>query len=131
MLLEYNYKSGISVGIPVQGHCSGFHNVLRAYENIVHSVRLSGPTNFAPLIQKAVEIVKNTRAVSMLKLENLYFSGMTVSKIDSQPQGCELGALPLSCQGGLSISAILLNILKHYPGVPFIKDARRDFHTYV
>ena len=50
----------------LQGLCSGFQNVLYAYENIARSIQLSGPTNFAPLINKAVEIVKNTRSVSNL-----------------------------------------------------------------
>ena len=48
----------------LQGFCAGFQSVLKAYEGIAQRVRLSGPTNFAPLIRKAIDIVKNTRSVS-------------------------------------------------------------------
>ena len=48
----------------LQGFCAGFQSVFKAYEGIAQRVRLSGPTNFAPLIRKAIDIVKNTRSVS-------------------------------------------------------------------
>ncbi|KAL3892066.1 hypothetical protein ACJMK2_004306 [Sinanodonta woodiana] len=43
---------------PVKGECRGFMEVLEVYEQITPNVQLGGPTNFAPLIDKAVEIVK-------------------------------------------------------------------------
>ncbi|KAK3611172.1 hypothetical protein CHS0354_026580 [Potamilus streckersoni] len=45
---------------PEEGECRGFMEVLEVYEKITPKVRLGGPTNFAPLIDKAVEIVKNS-----------------------------------------------------------------------
>lgn len=38
--------------------CKGFSEVLERYNNIATTVQLSGPTNFAPLLYKAIEIVK-------------------------------------------------------------------------
>ncbi|KAL3891972.1 hypothetical protein ACJMK2_004212 [Sinanodonta woodiana] len=43
-----------------EGECSGFMDVLDAYEKITPKIHLSGPSNFAPLIEKAVEIVKHS-----------------------------------------------------------------------
>ncbi|KAK3611170.1 hypothetical protein CHS0354_026578 [Potamilus streckersoni] len=45
---------------PEEGECRGFMEVLEVYEQITPKVRLGGPTNFAPLIDKAVEIVKHS-----------------------------------------------------------------------
>jgi E3 ubiquitin-protein ligase RGLG len=38
--------------------CTGFEEVLTQYRKVACSVKLSGPTNFAPVIRKAIEIVK-------------------------------------------------------------------------
>lgn len=38
--------------------CHGFQEVLERYNELARSVTLSGPTTFAPVIEKAVEIVK-------------------------------------------------------------------------
>ncbi len=48
----------------LQGYCRGFHEVLQVYTAITPGLRLNGPTNFAPLIYQAIDIVKSTRAVS-------------------------------------------------------------------
>jgi Copine len=37
-------------------------NVLAAYQGIIDSLHLSGPTSFAPAIYKAIEIVRESRA---------------------------------------------------------------------
>ena len=41
--------------------CKGFSEVLQRYEEIAQNVALGGPTDFAPIIDKAVEIVKKLR----------------------------------------------------------------------
>ncbi|XP_071110050.1 uncharacterized protein [Haliotis cracherodii] len=48
------------------GMCYGFKDVLKVYNEITPRVRLSGPTNFAPLIKQSIDIVKSTRAFHIL-----------------------------------------------------------------
>lgn len=45
---------------------SGSSDVLQAYRETVRRVRLSGPTSFAPLIEHAVQLVKDTGRMHML-----------------------------------------------------------------
>lgn len=40
--------------------CSGIEEVLSRYTRVVGSIALSGPTSFAPIIRKAIEIVQAT-----------------------------------------------------------------------
>lgn len=49
-----------------EGYCRGFHDVLDAYNQITPNVKLSGPTNFAPLIYQAIDIVKKTKSYHIL-----------------------------------------------------------------
>ncbi|XP_023930422.1 copine family protein 1-like isoform X1 [Lingula anatina] len=49
-----------------EGYCTGFHDALQAYNQITPNVKLSGPTNFAPLIRRALEIVRQTKAYHIL-----------------------------------------------------------------
>ena len=49
------------------GVCEGFAGVLEAYEAVTPSVKMSGPTGFAPLIRKAMEIVARTNKARVRK----------------------------------------------------------------
>ena len=46
--------------------CKGLDDVLKQYSDVVRRVTLSGPTTFAPLINKAIEIVKEERSFNIL-----------------------------------------------------------------
>jgi len=46
--------------------CKGFEEVLVEYNRVAKSVSLSGPTSFAPLIRKAIDIVKEEKAYHIL-----------------------------------------------------------------
>lgn len=48
------------------GECEDFSEVLDVYDTITPNVKLSGPTNFVPLIQKAIEIVKKKKKYHIL-----------------------------------------------------------------
>lgn len=46
--------------------CKGLNDVLTQYSEVVRRVTLSGPTTFAPLIHKAIEIVEQEKAYTIL-----------------------------------------------------------------
>lgn len=52
--------------IKSEGDCEGFSEVLDLYNEIATTVRLGGPTNFAPLIDKAIEIVQEKKEYHIL-----------------------------------------------------------------
>jgi len=48
--------------------CEGLEDVLKRYEAIVTSITFSGPTNFAPIIRQATELVRRTQEYHILLL---------------------------------------------------------------
>ena len=55
----------ISNCICFQVKCEGFSDVLDVYNEVTPTIKLGGPTNFAPLIEKAIEIVQETNEVNL------------------------------------------------------------------
>lgn len=49
-----------------EGYCCGYKDVLEAYSQIIPHIELSGPTNFAPLIHRAIHIACSTRKFHVL-----------------------------------------------------------------
>ncbi|KAK7476793.1 hypothetical protein BaRGS_00031954 [Batillaria attramentaria] len=52
--------------LTTQGACQGFHGVLQAYNDVTPRVRMAGPTDFAPLIRQAMDIVTQTKSYHIL-----------------------------------------------------------------
>ncbi|EDQ85483.1 uncharacterized protein MONBRDRAFT_38840 [Monosiga brevicollis MX1] len=73
--------------------CEGFGEVLTRYSELVHSVRLSGPTNFAPIIGEAIRIVKQTRGFHILVI---IADGQVISKRQTIDAIVEASNYPLS-----------------------------------
>ena len=55
--------SGLSIIVSFQGDCEGFTEVLDIYNAITPKIRLGGPSNFAPLIEESIKIVKEKKQV--------------------------------------------------------------------
>ncbi|XP_052764720.1 copine family protein 1-like [Mya arenaria] len=52
--------------IKKNGDCDGFMEVLKQYTDVTPTIKLGGPTNFAPIIRQAVDIVKEKRQYHIL-----------------------------------------------------------------
>ncbi|BFZ04371.1 hypothetical protein BsWGS_07410 [Bradybaena similaris] len=58
----FSFKEQAGVEVP----CKGFTDVLDCYGIIANKITLGGPTNFAPVINKAVQIVRNSKRYHIL-----------------------------------------------------------------
>lgn len=57
---------GVFPFYPEERPCNGIEDVLRRYTEITPSVQMLGPTSFAPIIHKAIELVKATKQYHIL-----------------------------------------------------------------
>lgn len=76
-------------------YCNGFEQVLQVYNAITPHVKLSGPTNFAPMIRKAIEIVmqRNRPEYHILVL---IADGQVVNEAETEQALVEASSYPLS-----------------------------------
>lgn len=61
--------SGPGLNLPrngVDSYCSSHHQVLQRYRQITPQLHFSGPTDFAPLIRAAIDIVRRERRYHIL-----------------------------------------------------------------
>lgn len=70
--------------------CKGLDEVLRRYTEITPHVELYGPTSFAPVIYKSLEIVRRTKQYHILIMFSCYFQCVLteIRVADGQGFGC-------------------------------------------
>ncbi|XP_060608538.1 copine family protein 2-like isoform X2 [Ruditapes philippinarum] len=65
-----------------EGNCEGFLDVLETYNKFTPSRTLGGPSNFAPLIEKAINIVQRTKQYHILVI-------VCTGKVDNEEETIE------------------------------------------
>jgi len=73
--------------------CEGFQEVLSRYNEITPNVQLSGPTNFAPLIYEAINIVKTAKDFHLLVI---VADGLVTSEKETANAIVEASKYPLA-----------------------------------
>ena len=79
--------------MPNEQPCAGVQQVLQRYNEIVPLTNLSGPTNFAPLIRKAIDIVRVTKSYHVLLI---IADGQVDNEADTVQAIVEASSYPLS-----------------------------------
>uniref|UniRef100_A0A0B6Z520 VWFA domain-containing protein n=1 Tax=Arion vulgaris TaxID=1028688 RepID=A0A0B6Z520_9EUPU len=77
----------------IESPCNGFTEVLDYYSDIASSVTLGGPTNFAPIIHKAVQIVRNLKRYHILII---IADGQVIEQVSTVKAIVEASQHPLS-----------------------------------
>jgi hypothetical protein len=78
---------------PSGADCDGLSEVLERYRKMVPSVQLSGPTSFAPLIRKAIKLVKEAKEYHILLI---IADGQVAKEADTVKAIVEASQHPLS-----------------------------------
>lgn len=79
--------------LKMSGECVGFQQVLETYNTVTPTVKLHRPTNFAPLIYKAIQIVEQTKKYHILVI---VADGQVTAEEDTQQAIVKASQFPLS-----------------------------------